>query len=72
MKIEDLKQFCNKVVILRMTNGEVVKARINSVDDEDEDVIAAVVESSNPENYRGPCAVYTFAAADIVSAESAQ
>ena len=43
--------------------------KVNFVDDEYEDMIAAVLETSRPERYRAPCAVYTFAAGDIVSAE---
>lgn len=69
MRIIDLKQFVDKTVTLHMQDGETAKVRVNFVDDEREDLIAAVVETSRPEHYRGPCAVYTFAASDIVSAE---
>ncbi len=52
-----------------MTDGEAVKVKVDFVDEEYEDIIGAVVETSRPEHYRAPCAVYTFAARDIVSAE---
>jgi hypothetical protein len=69
MRIDDLKQFVDKTVELRLTNGEVTRNKVDSVDDESEDIVAAVLETSNTERYRRPCALYTFAAADIVSAE---
>jgi hypothetical protein len=52
-----------------MTDGETAKVKVNFGDEEDEDIIAAVMETSRPEHYRSPCAVYTVAAGDIVSVE---
>lgn len=69
MRIDELKNFVDKTVMLRMRDGETAKVKVGFVDVEYEEVIAAVVESSRPEHYRAPCAVYTFAAGDIVSAE---
>ncbi len=69
MRIDDLKQFVDRTVTLRMTDGGTAKVRVDFVDEEYEDIIAAVVETSRPEHCRAPCAVHTFAAADIVSAE---
>jgi hypothetical protein len=69
MRINDLKQFIDRTVTLRMTDGETAKVKVSFVDEEYEDIFAAVLESSRPEQYRAPCAVHTFAAADIVSAE---
>jgi hypothetical protein len=69
MRIHDLKQFVDRTVTLRMTDGETAKVKVNLVDEEYEDIIAAVLEASCPERYRAPCAVHTFAAADIVSVE---
>jgi hypothetical protein len=69
MRIDELKNFVDKTVMLRMRDGETAKVKVGFVDEEYEEVIAAVVESSRPEHYRAPCAVYTFAAGDIVSAE---
>jgi hypothetical protein len=69
MRIDDLKQFVDKTVTVRMNDGEIAKVKVTFVDEEYEDVIAAVVEASCPDHYRAPCAVYTFAAADIASVE---
>jgi hypothetical protein len=69
MRINDLKQFVDTTVTLHMKDGEIAKVKVNFVDEENEDVIAAVVEASCPEHYRAPCAVFTFAAEDIASAE---
>lgn len=69
MRIHDLKQFLDKTVTLRMTDGETAKVKVTSVDEEYEEIIAAVLEASCPDRYRAPCAVYTFAAAQIASAE---
>ena len=69
MRINDLERFVDKTVTLRMTDGETVKVKVDFVYEEYEDIIGAVVESSRPEHYRAPCAVHTFAARDIVSAE---
>jgi hypothetical protein len=52
-----------------MTDGETAKVKVNFVDEEYEDIIAALLETSRPERYRAPCAIYTFASADILSAE---
>lgn len=69
MRINDLKQFVDETVTLRMMDGETAKVKVDFVDEEYDDIIAAVVETSRPEHYRAPCAVYTFAARDILSAE---
>jgi hypothetical protein len=69
VRINDLKRFVDTTVTLRMQNGEITKAKVNFVDEESEDIVAVVVESSCPERYRAPCAAHTFAAEDIVSAE---
>lgn len=69
MRANELKQFVDRTVTLQMTNGEITKVKVNLVDEENEDVIAVVVETSCPEHHRAPCAMHTFAAEDIVSAE---
>ena len=69
MRIDELKQLVDRTVTLRMKDGETARVKVSFVDEQDEDIIAAVLESSSPEHYRAPCAVYTFAAGDIVSAE---
>jgi len=69
MMLKDLKPLLDKTVTLRMTDGEVAKVRVCVVDDEYEDIIVDIVETSSPERYRAPRAVYTFAAMDIATAE---
>ncbi len=72
MRIGDLKQFVDKTVILDLANGETAKVKVTLVDEQSEDVIGAVVESSSPEDYRGACAMHTFGAGEIVSAKLAE
>jgi hypothetical protein len=67
--VNDLKQFLDKTVTLRMTDGEIAKVRVDFIDAEYEDIIADVLETSRPERYGDRFAAFTFAAADIVSAE---
>jgi len=67
-----LKQFLDKTVTLRMTDGEIAKVRVRVVDEEYDDLIVDVLETSSPARYRDRSAAYTFAAADIESAEPAQ
>jgi len=69
MTVNDLKQFLDKTVTLRMTNGEVAKVRVRVVDEEYDDLIVDVLETSSPERYRDRAAAYTFAASDIASVE---
>ncbi len=72
MRMDDLKQFEDKTVILDLTNGGTAKVKVTLVDEESGDVIGAVVESSSPEDYRGACAMHTFNAGEIVSAKLAE
>ena len=72
MRINELKQFVDRTVTLRMRDGEIAKVKINFIDEENEDLIAAVEETSSPEHGRAACALHTFAAEDIVSAELSQ
>ena len=69
MKINELKHFVDRIVTLRMRDGEIAKVKVNFVDDENEEVTVLVVETSCPEHRRAPCALHTFFAEDIVSAE---
>jgi len=69
VQLNQLKQLCDKTVILHLTDGEVSKVKIIYVDDEYEDIIADVLETSRPDRYRDSSAVYTIAAVDIMSAE---
>lgn len=72
MRIDDLKQFVDKTVTLDLANGESAKIKLTLIDEESGDVIGAVVESSSPEDYRGACAMHTFAIEEIVSAKLAE
>jgi hypothetical protein len=72
MTLNDLKPFLDKTVTLRMTDGEIAKVRVRMVDEEYDDLIVDVLETSSPERYRNHLAAYTFAATDIASAELAQ
>jgi hypothetical protein len=69
MRINELKQFVDTTVTLRMRDGEIAKVKVNFVDEEYENIVALVVETSCPEHHRAPCAMYTFAAEDIASVE---
>jgi len=69
MRIDDLKQFVDKTVTVHMNDGEIAKVKVSFVDEEYEDMIAAVEETSRPDGYRAACAVHSFAAADIAFVE---
>jgi hypothetical protein len=68
MKIADLKPFVDNTVTLRMTDGEVAKVRVLLISEECDDIIVDVLESSRSQPY-DPASAYTFAAAEIVSAD---
>jgi len=72
MVLNDLKQFVDKTVILRMTDGEVAKVKVDFIDEDYDDIIVDVLETSRPDRYRDTSTAYAFAAADIVSAEISQ
>jgi hypothetical protein len=68
--ISELQEFQDCTAILRLTDGEVLKARIDFVDLEYEDIIVKVLETNMAEQYKGPKnANYTVKAADILSVE---
>jgi hypothetical protein len=54
---------------IHAAGSETAKVRVDFVDQEYEDMIVALLETSRPEHYRAPCAEYTFVAGDIVSVE---
>jgi hypothetical protein len=70
MKISDLKPFVDKTVTLRMPDGEVAKVFVRFADEEYDDIIVDVLQSTRSQPYN-PASAYTFAAADIVSIELA-
>jgi hypothetical protein len=69
MTIDDLKPFLDKTITLHMTNGEIAKVKVRLVDEEYNDLIVDVLETSSPERYRDRSAAYTFAVLDIASAD---
>jgi hypothetical protein len=68
MTLNDLRQFLDKTVTLRMLDGEITKVRVCMIDDEYGDLIVDVLETSTPQRYQNRSAAYTFAASDIASA----
>lgn len=66
---QGLEAIPRQKVTLRITDGEIVKVKIRIVDEEYDDLIVDVLETSSPELYRNPQAAYTFAATEIKSAE---
>lgn len=68
MKIFELRPYVDKSATLRMADGEVAKVFIRFADEEYDDIIVDVLESTRSQPY-DPASAYTFAAADIVSAE---
>lgn len=72
MTLDDLKQFLDKTVVLRMNDGERATVKVRLVDEEYADLIVDVLETSTPERYRDRSAAYTVAASDIASAELAK
>jgi len=52
MELNDLKQFLDKIVILRMTDGEVAKVKVDFIDEEYQDIIVDVLWTSRPDRYR--------------------
>jgi small nuclear ribonucleoprotein (snRNP)-like protein len=71
MTLSDLKHFLDKTVILRMTNGETATARVRGIDEEYDNLIVVVLETSTPERHPGRVAAYIIAASHIESAELA-
>jgi hypothetical protein len=68
--IAQLQEFQDCTVMLRLTDGEVLKAQIDFIDLEYEDIIGDVLETGKPEQYRGPkSSAYTIKATDVLSVE---
>jgi hypothetical protein len=69
--IDQLREYQDRVVILRLPDSEVLKAKIDFVDLEYEDVVVDVLETNRPAKYTGPTnAVYAVMAAEIASVET--
>lgn len=71
MTLSDLKQFLDKTITVRMTNGETATVRVRGIDEEYDNLIVIVLETSPPERHRGRLAAYVIAASHIESAELA-
>ena len=71
MKASQLQEFQDCVVVLALTDGEVLKAKVSFVDIEYEDIIVDVLETNRPEHYKNHNSAYAVKAADIASAEKA-
>jgi len=67
MEIFELRPFQDHQVVLRLKDGETLKARVVLVDMEYEDIIVDVVETTQPEHYKLPNASYTIPASDILT-----
>jgi hypothetical protein len=52
MTIAELKQFQDKTVVLRLTDGEVSTVKVRFVDFEYEDIIVDVLETNRPDTYK--------------------
>ena len=71
MTLSDLKQFLDKTVTLRLTNGETATVIVSGIDEGHDNLIVVVLETSTPERHRRRLAAYMIAAPDIESAELA-
>jgi hypothetical protein len=69
MTLQELKQFDGKVVLVRLTDGEILKAKLSWFGWEYDDVLVDVIETNQPEHYHDPNAAYTVECAMIESIE---
>ena len=67
--ILELKPFQDQVVVLRLKDGETLRAKVHFVDQEYEDIIVDVIETNQPEHYKDPNSAYTVQAAEILTVE---
>jgi len=67
--IEQLREFQDCIAVLRLVDGERLKAKISFVDREYEDIIVDVLETNPTEHYKDPNACYTVKASDVASVE---
>ena len=72
MTITELREFEEATVVLYLSDGEVLRARISFVDLEYEDIIVDVLQTNRPEHYKNPKASYTVRASDIASVDKVQ
>ena len=67
MTISDLKSFQDCIVVLQLKDGERLRAKVQFVDAEYEDIIVDVLETNQPEHYKDQNACYTVPASDILT-----
>jgi hypothetical protein len=52
MNISELKPFQDCEIVLRLKDGEVLRAKVKFVDLEYEDIIVDIVQTNQPQHYR--------------------
>jgi hypothetical protein len=67
MKISELKEFQDREVILKLADGETLRALTSFVDRKYEDIIVDILDTDRPDTYKTPGAAYTIPASDILS-----
>jgi small nuclear ribonucleoprotein (snRNP)-like protein len=68
MTIDELRPYQGKTVTVRLHDGEVTTVKIVFVDAEYEDIIADIIQTNRPVNYKeAPDSAYTIRAADIAT-----
>lgn len=72
MTLYELKKFEDQIVVLHLSDGEKLKAKMSwvNVNSEYDDVIVDVLETNRPEHYKTPSAVYTIPCGMIQSIEA--
>jgi hypothetical protein len=65
--ISELRPFQDCEVTLHLKDGEVLRAEIDFVDLEYQDIIVTVLDTNQPEHYLDSNACYTIPVIDIVS-----
>lgn len=70
MQIGEVRNLQNKTVVLKLTDGEMAIVKVNSVDEEYEDIMVDVLDTNMPGAYPQfrPDSSFTIRAADILSA----
>ena len=70
--LQELKRFEGKIVLLRLTDGERLKAKLYWVEWEYDDVIVDVLETNQPEHYKDPNSAYVILCDMIESIEKCE
>jgi hypothetical protein len=67
VNVSEVKAYQHREVILRLDDGDVIRAKLAHVDEEYQDVVVEVVESTQPEHYQTPGALYAIALGKILT-----